>query len=184
MMFARRRNNAPLMYVIALAAVLGVLWWGFGFLQRQDEGGDEKDAQRDFFIDERGEVPPPGEQEALEPGGEAEDVRTEVIDAVEARTSPDLLPGALGTGGAIERFWFASDREVYVEYRRSGSGIADRMAFLTAAGSGGGLALERKSLYGLGDATWELIEGEEALFVKPQRDLYERDASGQWVKRN
>ena len=55
------------------------------------------------------------------------------------------------------------------------------MAFLKVEDQG----LARRALYGQAiSGTWELLEGNEVLFTKPLRDLYERDSSGDWVARN
>jgi hypothetical protein len=176
-------------FVLVLLGVLAALWWGLGFAEqnRQAEEDEEDTTDVSGILDERGELPadtegPDGGEEAI---GEApSDFRQEVIAATLARASA-VLPDA-GSAGSVQRFWFFSDREVYVEYAALGSGTVNRMALLAVTGDSPNVALARTAFYGQGESgIWELIEGDDVLTRKPPRDLYERNPSGTgWIARN
>lgn len=175
------RNRGPLSaftrpsfwFVAVLALVLVGLWRGLGFVEQTQEPREDEEIAR--ILDERGEVV---EDKSGSPKISTAILgsRSETIAAVEQEAEM-LLPGAQGVSD-IARFWFVSDGEFYVEYM---SGGEIQMVFLKVEDQG----LARRALYGqAASGTWELIEGEEVLFVKPLRDLYERDSSGDWVARN
>ena len=187
-MVFRRRHNRNFLTALMLIGALVALWWGLGFASRKpaEDPQDFQGPQNAPSVDERGEAvgTPPDGADAVpdEPGTPPGEFQLAVILEAEENAAA-LLSGSAGKEG-IARFWFAFEREVYVEYRRAGQPTVDRMAFLVASGDPAALVLTRQALYGLGDAGWELLEGTEALFIKPQRDLYEKDSSGQWSKKN
>jgi hypothetical protein len=184
MLFRHKRHKHSLITVLVLLGALAVLWYGLGFANRSTRKAAPKETP---LLNERGEIipPPSGENQNAEPHeerNEPSDARLVIIQRT-LNDAPKLLPGADGAA-AVVRFWFASDRDVYVEYRRKGETTVDRMAFLVASGDTERLALRREALYGMGENSWEILEGNDVLVTKPQRDLYERDASGRWVKSN
>src|SRR3989344_986803 len=93
---------------------------------------------------------------------------TDTVQAVERRSTIDdilvdiepLLAG--GKKGDVQRFWFAQNEGVYVEYEtREGM----RMAYLAAQNN----TWQRGALYGASETGWEVMEGEDVLFSHPQQ---------------
>jgi|SRR3989344_870064 len=186
-------KRSGLFFALILLGVLAALWWGLGFAEQARQNGAEEADETDVsnILDERGELSVPADergQNADERGsdriGEApSDFRQDVIATALSRATA-ILPES-GGGGSVQRFWFYADREVYVEYATSGSGTVNRMAFLVVTGDSPNLALARRAFYGQGESgIWELLEGDEVLFSKSLRDLYERDSRGEWESRN
>jgi len=186
MPFRRHHRNKNFLTVLVLALALAALWWGFGFSRRTPQEGpaEFRDPDNPPLRDERGEPPEPapGNFGETKQGASPTAFQYAVLEGVE-KNAAGLLPDVSGKEGIV-RVWFASEREVYIEYRRSGQTTVDRMAFIVASGDGANLASTRQALYGLSNSGWELLDGSEVLFSKPQRDLYERDASGNWTKGN
>lgn len=169
-------KNSGVWFVVILLGVLFALWWGLGFAEqvRQDR---VVDTEIERILDERGEGGLVTDAiEGLAAGG----TRAETILVIEenaARLLPDVT-----NASTIARFWFSADDEIYVEYGSLEPDQIDRMAFLSLDDEGG---LARTALYGQANSgTWELIDGDEVLFTKPLRNLYERDAEDNWVARN
>ena len=87
-----------------------------------------------------------------------------------------------GASSEAVRFWFSSDKEFYVEYGPTGSGRAQGMVFVTVAEDG---SLERGATFVLGENDWVLKEGDPSiLFTYPRKELYEKNAAGEWAKIN
>lgn len=170
-------KHSGVWFVVILLGVLLALWWGLGFAEQARQRKIEEQ-EIDRILDERGEVGDESDQqENAEVEGEpVGDSRAQTIAAIEENAA-SFLPGG-ADGGDISRFWFASDAEVYVEYAVSGE---VRMVFLSDTGEG----LERIAHYAQSESgTWDLLSGQEVLFTKPLRDLYERDSKGNWIARN
>lgn len=177
------RRRTPITYVVVLLVALAALWWGLGFASRERApgAGGEEDRGEQQEIDERGEVTPSAPKEMQV--GIASEFRSAAVSAIEEQASVYLPEGY--AQNPIARIWFADDRGMYVEYRRAGAATADRMVFFALSGDVSEVILTHEASYGTSDAGgWELMAGEEALFTKPQKDLYEKNAKGEWVKVN
>lgn len=94
-----------------------------------------------------------------------------------------LLPVYASPDSVPIRFWFSNEREFYVEYGRKES-QPEGMIFLVSGDGKNSLSISRKSAYITGESDWMLKEGEDVRFIKPQRDLYEKNPSGEWQKIN
>ena len=170
-------KHSGIWFVVLLLGVLLALWWGLGFAeQARQQQLENEEIER--ILDERGEARDDvAEDTADDVSGEEPVIgRAATIAAVEAQAAT-LLPGTADADD-ISRFWFFSDTEVYVEYTVAGE---VQMAYLENTDGG----LDRVAHYAQSvSGTWELLDGEEVLFTKPLRDLYERDSKGNWVARN
>lgn len=175
-----RRHKTPITYILILLVALAALWWGLGFATRDDDirkGQDVNEGEQ--ILDERGDdsIPPNDEQLT---GTPATSAQIASILKVEANAAAYLTESR--SQDSIARVWFADYTGMYVEYYRNSSNSADRMVFL---GPDVDLQFSRLALYGQNESGgWELMEGEDVLFTKPQKDLYERNAEGEWVKIN
>lgn len=177
-----------ILYAFLLLAALGMLWWGLGFASREkanrqhvNEGGRTSEEQQNTPPDDRGE-PPASTQEPQENTSKStllSGARLLAVQKIDADSAAILPEGA--AHNAITRIWAADETGMYVEYKREGQSTADRMAFFELNGT----SFSSTALYGQsGAGGWELLGGDDVLFTRPLKDLYEKNAQRQWVKTN
>ena len=181
---SHRRHKTPITYVLVVLGALAVLWWGLGFASHNDKNDEERKVnEQDQILDERGDevTPPPNNEQPV--GAVATNTQVEAILNIEENSNA-YLPESRTTN-PIARVWFTDDSGMYVEYYRNASNNADRTAFFGSLAVGKDIHPVRLALYGQSEAGgWELMEGEDVLFTNPQKDLYERNANGEWIKIN
>ncbi len=87
----------------------------------------------------------------------------------------------LGGNWFVDRFWFANDNDVYIEYE---DGHILARILISVEGQEGNLKYNVVGYFEPGENDWILKQGKDTMLGK-RLDLYEFDqVKGQWVKKN
>lgn len=105
--------------------------------------------------------------------------KSQIIDYIDKNIN-SLAPASPHAGvWNVNRYWFTSNNDVYVEYASDG----ELKQMLVSVDTGNeNTAYTRKAAFKAGESSWILIEGEDTQFGKT-RELYEK-AGDKWVKKN
>jgi len=105
--------------------------------------------------------------------------KSQIIDYINNNVN-NLAPAPPNAGvWKVNRYWFSSNNNVYVEYESDGE---LRQMLISVDTSNANPAYTRKATFKAGESSWVLTEGEDTQFGKT-RELYEK-AGEEWVKKN
>lgn len=79
----------------------------------------------------------------------------------------------------VTRFWFSSEKAVYVEYASAGE---SRQILVNIEGNPDTPSYRKAAYFKPGESAWSLVQGEDSEFGK-SRELYEKTGEN-WIKKN
>lgn len=188
-----KKNNSKYVVFIVILVVLMIVWAGVNKLKyNQWPWQMLKEANSRYKSEklapssiEESEVGKNVEGGAISKGGEGDDstVFRQAVTRDLSSKIGELSPAEPVLGGSwfITRFWFASDKDVYIEYE---DGHIMRRILIQMGYVDGELEYDVVAYFEPGENDWGLKQGEDTAFGK-KLELYEYDdKEGEWVKKN
>lgn len=195
----RNKKNSKILAVVVFLILLGLVYFGvtkYGDMPREEKSfnlkkndsntltqvQEKESTSQENNVGSRDEV---SNEEAVKEEEKKDQNNSEglaknaIMDYIEKNVN-ELSSSTPASGiWKVKRFWFTSANSVYVEYSSNGE---LKQMLIQIEGDKDSPMYTRKALFGSGESSWVLEDGEDSEFGK-SRELYERTGD-QWVKKN